>query len=353
MNSNKQDILFMQRCIYLAKKGRGYVAPNPMVGAVIVYNNKIIGEGYHRKYGEAHAEVNAINSVKNKDLLKDSTIYVSLEPCSHFGKTPPCSDLIIHHKIPNVVIGMRDPFSKVNGLGISKLKNAGCNVSVGILENECLKLNKEFITFHSKKRPYIILKWAQTLDGLIDKERNNIKTPEINWITDESCKSIVHKWRAEISAIMIGTKTAEIDNPKLNIREWAGNNPLRIIIDKNLKLSHNLHIFDKSQPTIILNNIKNEEYNNIEYYKINFNENFISTLMDFLFKRNINSLFVEGGEKLLTSFIEKNMWDEARIFTGNITFKKGVSAPKISGTLIHNENINSNNLSIIQNTSFL
>jgi diaminohydroxyphosphoribosylaminopyrimidine deaminase/5-amino-6-(5-phosphoribosylamino)uracil reductase len=346
----KQYDFFMQRCISLATKGKGYVAPNPMVGAVIVHNNKIIGEGYHKKYGEAHAEVNAINSVKDKSLLKESTIYVSLEPCAHFGKTPPCSDLIIHHKIPNVIIGMQDPFSKVNGLGIKKMKSAGCNVTVGVLEDSCLALNKEFITFHKKKRPFVILKWAETLDGLIDKEHNNSDNQNINWITNDTCKSIVHKWRAEVDAIMIGTNTAIFDNPKLNIRSWVGNNPIRIIIDKTLKLQKDLNVFDKTQPTIILNELKNDTTeDNLEYCKLEFNENFILNLMDLLYKKNIISLFVEGGEKLLTSFIKENIWDEARVFTGNINFKKGVKAPIIKGEIISNEQIDTNNLSIIKN----
>jgi diaminohydroxyphosphoribosylaminopyrimidine deaminase/5-amino-6-(5-phosphoribosylamino)uracil reductase len=346
MNNKSHNKLFMRHCIRLAEKGRGNVAPNPMVGAVIVYNNKIIGEGYHRKYGEAHAEVNAINSVSDKSLLQKSTIYVSLEPCAHFGKTPPCADLIVSYKIPRVVIGMQDPFAKVNGLGIKKLESAGCNVTVGVLEKECENLNKEFITFHTKKRPYIILKWAQTIDGFIDKTRTGNDKQKPNWITDEICRSLVHKWRTEIQAIMVGTNTAAIDNPKLNVRLWEGNSPLRIVIDKNLKLSENLFLFDKTVPTIVLNEVKNSNYNNIEYKKINFSNNFLNNLMDILYKKGINSLFVEGGLQLLNSFIENNLWDEARIFTGNIEFKEGVVAPDIKGKKTSINNIGNSILSV-------
>ncbi len=346
MNNKNSDELFMLRCIQLAEKGKGNVAPNPMVGAVIVYEGKIIGEGYHMQYGEAHAEVNAINSVYDKSLLQKSTIYVSLEPCAHFGKTPPCADLIASHKIPRVVIGMQDPFAKVNGLGIKKLKNAGCDVKVGVLEKECRGLNKEFITFHAKKRPYIILKWAQTTDGFIDKIRTDADEQKPNWITNEVCRSLVHKWRTEVQAIMVGTNTVAIDNPKLNIRSWAGKSPLRIVIDKDLKLPENLFLFDKTVPTIVLNKIKNKQENNIEYKKLDFSENFLNELIDFLYKKEINSLFVEGGQQLLNSFIENNLWDEARIFTGNIEFKKGISSPQITGKIISEDSVGNSMLAI-------
>ena len=338
----------MARCLQLAHKGKGKVAPNPMVGAIIVCNNKIIGEGYHKKYGDVHAEVNAINSVTNKLLLPKSTIYVSLEPCAHFGKTPPCSDLIIAHKIPNVIIGMQDPFSKVNGLGIKKMVESGCNVRVGVLEKECFELNREFITFHTKKRPFIILKWAQTLDGFIDKERKIGDKQEPNWITNEVCRSLVHKWRTEVQAILVGTNTAKIDNPKLNIRSWAGNSPLRIVIDKKLNLPNNLNLFDQTQPTLVLNKLENKKDNSIEYYKIEFDNNFIKSLMTLLYERNINSLFIEGGEKLINSFIKESFWDEARIFTGNSYFHNGIEAPKLTGNTISNEKLRDNILTIIQ-----
>lgn len=339
----------MARCLQLALKGKGRVAPNPMVGSVIVHNNVIIGEGYHKKCGDVHAEVNAINSVIDKSLLSESTIYVSLEPCAHFGKTPPCSDLIISHKIPNVIIGMQDPFSKVNGLGIKRMKDSGCNIKVGSLEDKCLELNKEFITFHTKKRPYIILKWAQTLDGLIDKVRNDDDDQKPNWITNEVCRSLVHKWRTEVQAIMVGTNTAKIDNPKLNIRSWSGNSPLRIVIDRNLKLPKNLNLFDQTLPTLVLNELKNGKDNNTEFYKIKFNNTFIKNLMLLLFERNIISLFIEGGKDFLNSFINENYWDEARIFTGNSYFNKGIKAPIVNGKIISTEKLRDNTLTIVEN----
>jgi diaminohydroxyphosphoribosylaminopyrimidine deaminase/5-amino-6-(5-phosphoribosylamino)uracil reductase len=347
MNDKSRNEFFMQRCIMLAQKGKGSVAPNPMVGAVIVCNNVIIGEGYHVKYGQAHAEVNAINSVSDKTLLSKSTIYVSLEPCSHFGKTPPCADLIIHHNIPNVVIGMVDPFAKVNGMGIKKLRDAGCNVEVGVLETECWNLNKEFIVFHTQQRPYIILKWAQTLDGLIDKIREPGDIQHPNWITNEVCRSLVHKWRAEMQAIMVGTNTALVDNPKLNVRSWAGNSPLRIVLDRDLSLPKTLNLYDKTQPTLVVNEIKNECDLNTEYLKIDFGESLLRNLLKELYKRGIASLFVEGGQELFTTFIGQNYWDEARIFTGNRYFNSGISAPSIKGKIVSQEQLRDNVLTIM------
>ncbi len=346
MISEQFDKIIMRRCIELAKMGMGYVAPNPMVGSVIVHNNKIIGEGYHKKYGEAHAEVNAINSVINKSLLTESTIYVTLEPCAHFGKTPPCADLIIKHKIPNIVIGMKDPFAKVNGLGIEKLKNAGCSVKVGILENECKILNKPFITFHEKQRPYIILKWAQTLDGFIDKERDKNSKQLPNWITDEVCRAMVHKWRAESQGIMAGPNTIITDNPKLNVRSWKGNQPIRLIIDRYLRLPQELHIFDKSQETWVFNTKKDDKNDNLYHIKISEN-GFIEKIFSYLHTKNIQSVFVEGGGLIHQTLINSDLWDEARIFTGNVSFKNGVKAPKINGEVITTKKINTNNLTII------
>ncbi len=344
MSEINHDEKYMSRCIELAHKGKGHVAPNPMVGAVIVHQGKIIGEGYHRVFGGPHAEVNAINSVKNKDLLKDSTIYVSLEPCSHHGKTPPCADLFVHEKIPHVVVGMKDPFTEVNGEGIRKLLEAGCRVEVGVLEDECRDLNREFNLFHTQKRPYIILKWAQTLDGFIDKERKPANIAEPNWITNEECRSLVHKWRTEIGAIMVGTNTARLDNPKLNIRAWSGKAPLRIVIDKDLSLPQTLFLFDNTQPTLVLNELKNENIENTEFLKIEFGESFIHALTKELYNRKIMSLFVEGGQKLLNSFIEQDFWDETRIFTGNKYFNAGTMAPKINGRIISQENLGDNML---------
>jgi diaminohydroxyphosphoribosylaminopyrimidine deaminase/5-amino-6-(5-phosphoribosylamino)uracil reductase len=349
MELQSMDEFFMNRCLQLAKKGEGYVDPNPLVGSVIVLNNRVIGEGFHARYGEAHAEVNAINSVSDKSLLKSATIYVSLEPCSHHGKTPPCADLIIHHKIPKVVIGMQDPFLKVNGSGISRLQQAGCEVKTGVLEKECYQLNKAFITFHTKKRPYLILKWAQTLDGFIDKTREPGSLNESNWITDEVCRSLVHKWRSEIPAIMVGKNTASLDNPRLDTRFWGGRNPVRIVTDQGLDLPKHLHLFDQSQKTIVLNALKNDKEDNLEYLKIDFGKGFLNSLMELLYQKEINSLLVEGGQQLLQSFINQNYWDEARIFTGNKYFTQGVSAPKITGYNVGLELIGNSQLSIIKN----
>lgn len=349
MPQHHTDIFFMKRCIQLAQQGLGSVAPNPMVGAVIVHNNTIIGEGYHQNCGEAHAEVNAINSVKNKSLLPYSTIYVSLEPCAHFGKTPPCANLIIENKILRVVIGMQDPFSKVNGAGIKRLNEAGCTVKVGVLENECRDLIREFIVFHTKKRPYVILKWAQTLDGLIDKEREPNAPRQPNWITNEVCRSVVHKWRTQVQSIMVGTNTALADNPKLNVRSWVGASPLRIVIDQNLRLPDNLNLFDQSINTLVFNAKHTIRKENLEFIKIDFNGSFVELILQELRNRDISSIFVEGGQQLLKTFIDKNLWDEARIFTGNKKFIKGIQAPTIPLKPVIHELLGDNLLSIYYN----
>ncbi len=327
---------YISRCIDLAKNGNGLVAPNPMVGCVIVHGGEIIGEGYHKEFGAPHAEVNAINAVSDNGLLKDSVLYVNLEPCSHHGKTPPCADLIIKMKIPKVVIGMKDPFAEVAGKGIQKLKDAGIEVISGVMEDECRELNKRFITFHEKKRPYIILKWAQTKDGFIGK---NCKTPseyKPTWITSENLKNLVHKWRTEEQSIMVGTNTALLDNPQLNAREWEGSSPIRIALDKNLRLPETLHIFDGSVPTIIFTSSKkvNKSIKNTEFVEIDFNRDIALQVCDVLFEKKIQSLFIEGGTMLLQTFIDSGIWDEARIFTGNKEFREGVKAPEIKGKII-------------------
>ncbi len=338
---------YMKRCLELAVNGRGNVAPNPMVGCVIVHNNIIIGEGYHQKYGEAHAEVNAINSVKDKSLLKEATAYVNLEPCSHFGKTPPCSDLLIKHNIKEVVIANVDINPLVANKGINKLKQAGINVISGILEEEAYELNKRFFTFHKEKRPYIILKWAQTLDGFMDIERAYPGDNKQYWITNDELKIIVHKWRSEEAAIMIGTNTALNDNPQLNVRLWKGNNPLRIILDELLELPEHLYIFDNSVPTLIFNSSKDETEGNIVFKKLDFNNNIILQILDYLYTLNIQSVIVEGGRELLQSFINLGIWDEARILTGNKTFNKGLAAPDINGKIISKEVINNDSITIM------
>lgn len=311
----------------------GTTYPNPLVGSVIVYDGKIIGEGWHRKAGEAHAEVNAINSVKDKSLLSKSTIYVSLEPCSHFGKTPPCCNLIIEHKIPNVVIGTIDPFAKVAGNGIKKLMESGANVTVGILEEECNELNKRFFTFHQKKRPYIILKWAETADGFLSPEVKDEQKPI--WITNPYSRQLVHKWRSEEQGILVGTQTVVDDNPKLDVRNWTGNNPVRIVLDKNNRISKESHIFESSAKTLIIDNQA------IDFYK-----NVIRQIVAYLHKNEIQSVIIEGGRQTLQTFIDANLWDEARVFVGEEEFFSGTKSPVISGKIVRKSKIESDELLI-------
>lgn len=323
----------MRRCLELAKNGLGTTYPNPMVGSVIVSNGKIIGEGWHKKSGEPHAEVNAVNAVKDKSLLKSSTIYVSLEPCSHFGKTPPCCDLIIENKIPNVVVGTVDSNVKVAGNGIKKLIEAGAKVTVGVLENECKELNKRFFTFHEKKRPYVILKWAETPDGFIAplilrQAQDDIKNRKPVWITNQYSRQLVHKWRSEEQAILVGTQTAIDDNPTLNVRNWTGKNPVRIVLDQNNRIPKNSHVFDNQLKTIVLSAVPktiNEE--NTIFEKINFKQNLAEQILNVLYKHQIQSVIIEGGAQTLQTFIDKNLWDEARVFIGIQNFESGIKAP--------------------------
>ncbi len=317
---------YIKRCLEIAKNGLGTTRPNPMVGAVIVHNNTIIGEGYTSEYGGNHAEVNAINAVKDKNLLKEATLYVTLEPCSHFGKTPPCSDLIIKQNIPNVMIGCVDDNAKVSGKGIKKLIDSGCNVTVGILETECKIHHKRFFTCHNKKRPYIILKWAETTDGFIAPETKNELKPV--WITNESSRQLVHKWRTEEQSVLVGTNTILQDNPSLTVRDWTGKNPVRIVLDKDKKLSENFTVFNVEAETI-----------SISKKDIDFSSNIAKQICDLLYAKEINSIIIEGGSKTLQTFIDENLWDEARIFTGTVQFKNGVKSPNFSGRLISEENI--------------
>ncbi len=319
----------MKLCLDLARKGLGSVAPNPMVGSVIVVNKKIIATGYHEQYGGAHAEVNAINSVLDKKLLEQSTLYVNLEPCSHFGKTPPCVDLIIKSKIPRVVIGCLDVFAKVNGRGIKKLKKAGIDVRVGVLEKECKMLNKTFFTYHQKKRPYIILKWAQTADGFIDIERSFSSSKKAIKISDKQNKIAGHKLRSETQAIMVGTNTALLDNPHLTTRLVKGKNPLRIVIDRDLKIPRHFNLLDKNVLTLVFTAEEAKSEHNLEFVKINFQKNILPQILKELYKREIQSLMVEGGAKLLNSFIENNLFDEVRVFTAKKKIKHGVKAPNL------------------------
>lgn len=332
--------IYMQRCIELAKNGLGTTYPNPMVGSVIVYEGKIIGEGWHQKAGMPHAEVHAINSVKDKTLLAKSTLYVSLEPCSHFGKTPPCSDLIIKHKIPKVVVGTIDPNEKVAGKGIEKLQKAGVDVTVGVIEKKCMALNKRFFTYHNLKRPFIILKWAESSDGFLAPEQKKEKKPV--WITHVYSRQLVHKWRTEEGAILVGTTTVLEDNPQLNSRDWFGKNPIRIVIDRLGKISSDFEVKNKLQKTIVFTEQENSSSDeNLIYEKCIFDSQLTTKIMYFLFQKGIQSVIIEGGQKTLQMFIDNDLWDEARIFKGKNIFIKGKKAPVISGkTLMQKNSLN-------------
>jgi diaminohydroxyphosphoribosylaminopyrimidine deaminase/5-amino-6-(5-phosphoribosylamino)uracil reductase len=324
----------MQRCIQLARKGVGNVAPNPMVGAILVYNDLIIGEGFHKKYGEAHAEVNCVNSVKedNEHLIEKSILFVSLEPCAHFGKTPPCTNLIIQKKIKKVVIGCQDIFKEVSGKGIQKLNDAGIEVILGVLQKECLELNKRFFTFHQKQRPYIILKWAQSINGKI----GSLKGERI-LISNDYSNRVVHKWRSEEAAILVGTNTALNDNPSLTTRLWKGKNPVRIVIDKELKLPSSLKVFNNDTDTIIFNKIKNGSDSNIRFIKID-SDNFLQFILHSLYNLNIQSVLVEGGAKTLQSFIDKGLWDETRVITNEkLIIEDGVDAPQLKEAVLEKQ----------------
>ncbi|WP_333809989.1 bifunctional diaminohydroxyphosphoribosylaminopyrimidine deaminase/5-amino-6-(5-phosphoribosylamino)uracil reductase RibD [Flavobacterium sp.] len=344
---------YMKRCIELAKNGLGTTYPNPLVGSVIVHEGKIIGEGWHKKAGEPHAEVNAVNSVKDKSLLKEASIYVSLEPCSHFGKTPPCCDLIIANEIPNVIIGTVDPFAKVAGNGIKKLVENGKNVTVGILEDECNELNKRFFTFHQKKRPYIILKWAETEDGFIAPEMlKPVQHDKLKpvWITNPYSRQLVHKWRTEEQAILVGTNTVLDDNPKLDARDFSGNNPIRIVLDKSGKISENFHVKDNLQKTIFITESENFiSTENCIYENVIFDTRLISSICSILYQNDIQSVIVEGGSKTIQSFIDANLWDEARVFTGKAAFQNGTLAPQISKNPVASFDIMNDELKIFKN----
>ncbi len=336
---------YMQYCINLAQKGLGAVAPNPMVGSVIVYNNEIIGEGYHQQYGQAHAEVNAINSLKNKELLKNSTLYVNLEPCAHQGKTPPCANLIVESGIPKVVVGCIDSYSEVNGAGIEYLRKSGVDVTVGVLEAECKSLNKRFFTFHNKKRPYVILKWAQSSDGFIDRVRNSDFPPTV--ISGQESHILSHTWRSQEQGIIVATNTIIMDNPSLTTRLVKGKNPVRIIIDTLLKIPDHFNVLDNSTPTIIYNKLKDELNGNTEYIKFDFKSKSLSDMLLSLYEKNIQSVIVEGGSNMLSSFIEQKVWDELRVFIAPIELKTGVPVPVYSGTEISSENVGADVLKTI------
>lgn len=324
---NEIDSIFMERCLQLAKRAKGYVSPNPMVGAVVVHDGKIIGEGYHRKYGEAHAEVNAINSVRDKSLLKHSTLYVSLEPCSHFGKTPPCAKLVIDSEIPKVVVAMLDPYPQVAGRGVKMLQDAGVCVHVGCLEAEAKELNKEFICSQINHRPYVYLKWAQTKDGFIDKLRaddaQKVPTP----ISNDYTMMLVHKKRAEVDAIMVGTNTALIDNPSLTTRLWAGHSPTRVVLDRSGKIPSDAQLLNGKVKTIIFTERENNSQNNVSWIHLKFDDNLLMNVLAELNKLNIHSVLVEGGTILLQSLIDQGLWNEAFVEVANKEFGEGVEAP--------------------------
>jgi diaminohydroxyphosphoribosylaminopyrimidine deaminase/5-amino-6-(5-phosphoribosylamino)uracil reductase len=317
----------MQRCIQLAQLGAGYVAPNPMVGAVLVHNGRVIGEGYHQVYGQPHAEVNCLASVKEEDkpLIEHSTLYVSLEPCSHFGKTPPCADLIIKNKIPKVVVGITDPFPQVSGKGIAALHAAGIDVVTGVLKDECMALNKQFITFQTQHRPYIVLKWAQSANGHMAKaDRARFA------ISNEYSRRLVHKWRSEEAAILVGTNTAFFDDPELTTRFWRGENPIRLVVDTQLRLPSSLKLFNKEVRTIVFNYLKHEEDERLSYYQITNDVSIVHQIVHALYQMKIQSVLVEGGARLLQSFIDQNMWQEARVITNEtLVVPGGVPSPDI------------------------
>lgn len=329
------DEKYMQRCLQLAAKGKGQVSPNPMVGAVVVYNNRIIGEGYHRCYGQPHAEVNAINSVKNKSLLKEATIYVSLEPCAHYGKTPPCSQLIIESKIPKVVVACRDPFPSVSGKGIDMLRTAGVKVVEGVLETEAIELNREFMKKQQTQMPYVCLKWAESSDGFIDKCRDWTKEPAAV-ISNDFTSIITHKRRAEIDAIMIGTNTAIKDNASLTTRLWSGENPIRIVLDRTNRISSEANIFNANSPTWVFTEAVKEELvrDSVVYIPIKFDEYLLVNILTVLSERKVNSLLVEGGAQLLQDFIDHELWDKIYREIGCINLGTGVPAPYVEAEII-------------------
>lgn len=340
------DEKYIQRCLQLAENGKGYVSPNPMVGAVVVCEGKIIGEGFHREYGKAHAEVNAISSVKDKLLLSESTIYVSLEPCSHYGKTPPCSQLIIDSKIKRVVIATPDPYKEVSGRGIKMLREAGIDVTVGILEKEAYELNKAFFSAQLRSRPYVYLKWAQTQDGFIDKLRQEGEEIKPTPISNSYTKMLVHKLRSEVSAIMIGTNTALNDNPSLTTRDWYGKNPVRIVLDRQGRIPTDYTVFDNKVKTIVFTEKVDKETirEKTVFIPMKFDDMLLNNILDKLHSLKIDSVLVEGGQQLLQSFIDQRLWDEAFIEVADKEFYDGVKAPIINGDIMSEKEVHGSTL---------
>ncbi|UJP67016.1 bifunctional diaminohydroxyphosphoribosylaminopyrimidine deaminase/5-amino-6-(5-phosphoribosylamino)uracil reductase RibD [Mongoliitalea daihaiensis] len=333
----------MHRALELAELGRGHVSPNPMVGCVIVHQGKVIGEGFHEIYGGPHAEPNAINQVDDFDLLKTSTVYVTLEPCAHWGKTPPCADLLIKHQVQRVVIGAIDSNPLVGGKSIQRMKDAGIEVLNGVLEKEVREQNKRFFTTMEKERPYIVLKWAQTSDGYIARKNNDSK-----WISNVYSRQLVHQWRAEEDAILVGKNTVLFDNPSLNVRDWSGKDPVRVILASSLDWQHPFQVLDRSIPTIIFNRDIQKDDGNLSLVKIEDNKN-LTHILQILQQRKISSVLVEGGSEVLQAFISHNLWDEARVFSSTCTFGDGIPAPKISGTITRELDVMGDKLSIYHN----
>lgn len=341
--------IYMQRCFQLARKGLGSTKGNPLVGSVIVHNNRIIGEGWHKEYGKNHAEVNAVFSVKETDkhLLSQSTIYVNLEPCNHHGKTPPCVDLILQNKIPRVVICNIDPFSLVKGKGIQRLRKGGVEVTTGVLDNEGRKLNRRFFTFIEKKRPYVILKYAQSKDHFFAKNSN-----EQTWLTNAQCKRLVHKWRSEESSILVGTQTAFTDNPKLTNRYFdETKQPMRILIDEDLMIPKSNALFQEKHPTIIFTKHQTKLEGNKHFIQLDFQKNVVQQILNTLHQYQLSSVIIEGGKKTIDSFLRANLWDEARVLTGNVTLTNGLPSPTLHGQKINEFHLENDIVSIYKNPS--
>ncbi|MDD2326708.1 MAG: bifunctional diaminohydroxyphosphoribosylaminopyrimidine deaminase/5-amino-6-(5-phosphoribosylamino)uracil reductase RibD [bacterium] len=333
--------IYMERSLQLARKGKGFTGSNPMVGAVIVYRDRIIGEGYHHRYGGAHAEVNAIDSVKDRSLLKDATLYVSLEPCAHQGKTPPCAALIISCRIPRVVVAVTDPNPMVSGKGIAMMRESGIEVSVGMLEKEARELNRSFFVNQLQRRPYVILKWAESRDGFIDQLRLSRMEKAPASISNPLTQSIVHKFRTEVQGIMVGTNTALLDDPQLTSRKWYGSHPTRIVIDRENKIPSNAALFNGIAPTIVFSSSPRKPFPHTAHVKqliIDFSRETNSQILKHLYNEQIHSLLVEGGSQLLSSFIDLDLWDEAYVERSPIVLQQGVKAPDIEGEIIHIKN---------------